>query len=333
MYNDTIRFSLWCDFVERNFLEGEFTELIDNKIVNAATSNPAIFKSAFLSSSAYREDKEALKGKDPKAIYEALAIADIKLAASKLLALYEQGDDGFISIEVDPFLSDDAEGTIEEGRRLFHAIGFPNVMIKVPATEAGFIAMEVLLKEGINVNATLVFSAKQTEGCLQAFKKATIEYKAQFSNGKVPQAVISIFVSRFDRKLDDMLKKIDFIPSRVGVMNALKLYGIIVQENLDNVRALFASTGVKGDSLREDYYVKELLCRNSINTAPLSTIKAFVNSAKKGTEVIWQKDVVDNFFASLLANGINIEEVSNELMDEGLSAFKEAFVEILEALK
>jgi hypothetical protein len=112
MYNNDLKFSLWCDFVERSFLEGEFGELIQNNIVNAATSNPSIFKSAFLGSSAYAEDKAKLQGKSAKEIYEALAISDIQLAAKKLLPSYEKGDDGFISIEVDPFLCDDAEATI-----------------------------------------------------------------------------------------------------------------------------------------------------------------------------------------------------------------------------
>lgn len=333
MYKNELRFSLWCDFVERNFLEGEFVELINQRIVNAATSNPSIFKAAFLTSSAYAEEKASLIGQEPKAIYEALAISDMKRAARTLLPLYEKGDDGFISMEVDPFLCDDATGTIEEGRRLFHAIGFPNVMIKVPATKAGFSAMEVLLSEGINVNATLVFSASQTKGCLQAFKKATEHFKKQTPYVKLPQAVISIFVSRFDRKLDEQLQKIDFIQSRVGIMNALKSYGMICQENLENVRALFASTGTKGDTLREDYYIKELLCKNAINTAPLATIKAFIKNSEVAPEIVWQEDVIDNFFASLLANGIDINVVSDELMNEGLCAFKEAFNEIMEALK
>ncbi|ATB68372.1 transaldolase [Sulfurospirillum diekertiae] len=172
MYKNDIKFSLWCDFVERSFLEGEFGDLIEKKIVNAATSNPSIFKSAFLGSPAYAEDKAKLHGKSAKEMYEALAIGDIQRAAKKLLPLYEKDDDGFISIEVDPFLCDDAEATIEEGKRLFKAIGYPNVMIKVPATEEGFIAMEVLLSEGINVNATLIFSDIQTKYCLEAFTRA-----------------------------------------------------------------------------------------------------------------------------------------------------------------
>lgn len=332
MYNNDLKFSLWCDFVERSFLQSEFGELIEKNIVNAATSNPSIFKSAFLGSPAYTEDKAKLHEKSAKEIYEALAIADIQLAAKKLLPSFEKGDDGFISIEVDPFLCDDAEATIEEGKRLFKAIGFPNVMIKVPATDEGFIAMEALLSEGINVNATLIFSDIQTKKCLKAFASANEELLKQGIK-KLPQAVISIFVSRFDRKLDPELKKLDFVTSRVGIMNAMRCYEIIENARLGNVRALFASTGVKGDELSPDYYIKELLLFNSINTAPLGTIKAFIASSKEYKPIELRSDWIENFFHSLLANGIDMNIVCDELMDEGLSAFKEAFVEILNELK
>ena len=333
MYMNSIGFSLWCDFVERSFLESEFGELLEKNIVNAATSNPSIFKSAFLTSEAYAKDKAQLKGKSPKDIYESLAISDIQFAAAKLLPLYEKGDDGFISIEVDPFLCDDTDATIEEGRRLFKAIGFPNVMIKVPATNAGFMAMETLLGEGINVNATLIFSPAQTQGCLDAFAKANKHFLHNDPNGKLPYGVISIFVSRFDRKLDDALKKIDFVTSRVGIMNAIRLYAMIEACHLPNIRTLFASTGVKGDLLRADYYIRELLFKNSINTAPLSTIKDFIAAKDSAQEMELNADEVKKFFDSLEAHGIDMKKVYNELMEEGLVAFKEAFSEILVALK
>lgn len=333
MYMNSINFSLWCDFVERSFLEGEFGELLEKNIVNAATSNPSIFKSAFLTSDAYISDKAKLKGKSSKEIYEALAIKDIQLAAEKLLPLYEKGDDGFISIEVDPFLSDDAEGSIEEGRRLYKAIGYPNVMIKIPATMAGFIAMEELLSEGINVNATLIFSLEQTQGCLDAFKRANLQLLENNPQAKLPKAVISIFVSRFDRKLDNELKKLDFVLSRVGIMNAMRLYLLVESYALPNVRSLFASTGVKGDLLKADYYISELLVKNSINTAPLTAIQAFVERKQSAKEIVLSVDEINNFFDSLLANGINMKSVCDELMNEGLSAFKEAFIEILDELK
>ena len=247
--------------------------------------------------------------------------------------MYEQNDDGFISIEVDPFLCDDAEATIEEGKRLFSAINYPNVMIKVPATEAGFVAMEALLSEGINVNATLIFSQEQTTKCLEAFKRANAIREHTQTQGNIPQAVISIFVSRFDRKLDDELKKIDVVTSRVGIMNALRSYELIKSYKMENVRALFASTGVKGDILRPDYYIRELLVPNAINTAPLDTIKAFLSSSKEVNVQNIPLTVIENFFDALAANGIHMNSVCDELMNEGLSSFKEAFIEILNALE
>ncbi|ATB68375.1 transaldolase [Sulfurospirillum diekertiae] len=150
---------------------------------------------------------------------------------------------------------------------------------------------------------------------------------------KLPQAVISIFVSRFDRKLDEHFKKIDFVLSRVGIMNAMRAYELIQNAQLPNVRALFASTGVKGDELSPDYYIRELLLPNSINTAPLGTIKAFIGSSKECESIELRSDWIENFFHSLAANGVDMNAVCDELMDEGLSAFKDAFVEILDELK
>ena len=328
MYRDDLKFSLWCDFVERNFLEQEFAQLLKEGAFNAATSNPAIFKSAFLGSSAYVEAKKALKGRSPKEIYEALAIEDIALAASKLLPLYQQGDDGFISIEVDPLLCDDAHATIQEGRRLFKAISHPNVMIKIPATNAGFEAMETLLAEGINVNATLIFSPEQTQKCLDAFKRVN---KKKTNNA---QAVISIFVSRFDRKLDNQLQENGLEASRVGIMNALKCYKMIENEQLSNIRALFASTGVKSNTLRADYYVQELLVPRAINTAPLETIKVFMLNGKNVKSAhIPSDEMIKSFFDTLSLKGIDMNRAYQELMQEGLESFKEAFVEILKSLE
>lgn len=324
MYN-VENFSLWCDFVERDFLKGEFIELLDKKVFNGATSNPSIFKSAFLTSLAYKEDRERLSSLEPKEIYEKLAIEDIKRAAITLKPLYDSDNDGFISIEVDPLLCDDTRATIEEGRRLFEEIGFSNVMIKVPATEAGYIAMERLMSEGININATLIFSPSQAKGCIEAFARAS---KNLGSKNKLPKGVISVFVSRFDSKLDSKFKELNLPIAKAGIYNASKIYGIIESYGLANVRTLFASTGVKSDDLCADYYIKELLFKNSVNTAPLSTIKAFITS-NKAKEVSFTKDY-DEFFELLENNGIDMQEVYDELLKDGLEAFKDAFREILD---
>ncbi len=328
MYIEDLRFSLWCDFVERSFLDGGFVELIKEEIINGATSNPAIFKSAILISQAYKDDIKALKDKSPKEIYEALAIKDIKKAAEKLLSLYEKNDDGFISIEVDPFLCDDAQGTIDEGKRLFKKIGMPNVMIKVPATKAGYKAMESLIGEGINVNATLIFSTEQTKNCMDAFSRGIKEFRGK----RLPKAVISVFVSRFDRKLDEKLNKMGLDTSKVGIYNAIKVYSLVQGYGLDNIRTLFASTGVKGDNLPADYYIRKLLLPNSINTAPLATIKSFVSSDETDEEIKVDEEI-DLFLEKLDKSGIDLRNVCDDLMKEGLGSFKEAFKEILDTLR
>ena len=319
MYN-VENFSLWCDFVERDFLKGEFIELLDSKVFNGATSNPAIFKSAFLTSPAYKEDREKLKDLDAKEIYEKLAIEDIKRAADTMLPLYKNNNDGFISIEVDPTLCDDSEGTIKEGKRLFKEIARENVMIKIPATKAGYVAMEELMRCDINVNATLIFSPDQAKGCMEAFKRA---------NNLNPKGVVSVFVSRFDGKLDKQIENLGMQTAKVGIYNATKIYDLIESYNLPNIRTLFASTGIKSEGLEVDYYIKELLFKNSVNTAPLGTIKAFIKS--KAVEKIPTKEY-ENYFSELKLNGIDMHKVYDELLEDGLKSFKDAFAQILKEL-
>ena len=146
-----INFSLWCDFLESDFINLEFTELIQNGTINGATSNPSIFKNAICNSIAYNELKDKFRKKDAKKLYEILATNDIKMAATKLLSNYARGDDGFVSIEVDPNLIL-ASDIIDEGKRLYNAIKMPNVMIKIPAISPGFEAMSELMKKGIDPN-------------------------------------------------------------------------------------------------------------------------------------------------------------------------------------
>lgn len=326
MYLKEEKFSLWCDFVEKRFLQGEFLSLIEGGRVNGATSNPAIFKSAFLTSPAYKEAKDALKGKSPKDIYEALAVEDIIQAADVLRPLYDAGDDGFISIEVDPFLSDDAKGTIAEGKRLVKAINRPNIMIKVPATKAGYIAMKELTSQGIHVNATLIFSVEQAIECAKALDAGIKE------SNKDTKAVISVFVSRFDRLCDDLLANKGLKRSMLGIMNATKCYHEINKFENENIRTLFASTGVKGDELSPSYYVDSLLYPNSVNTAPLNTIEDWVSDGIKEPSKIPSEVECDEYFKELKKVDIEINKIYKQLLTDGLEAFKVSFADLLEKL-
>lgn len=330
--NNNIKFSLWCDFLQRDFISGEFKELISSNIINGATSNPTIFRNAFCDSNDYEDAIKNCKFKHPKTLYEILATQDIRLAAEKLLKNYANDDDGFVSIEVDPSLYDDAQGSIKEGKNLYSTIGMPNVMIKIPATKAGFEAMNELMKKGISVNATLVFSPDQANGCLDAYEDATKEFMQRFPKAIPPKAVISVFVSRFDRLLDVKMSEKSLPISQVGIMNASKIYNMIQKRNLPNVKTLFASTGVKGDRLHKTYYIKELLYKNSINTAPLDAIKAYegINFEEKKP---LSDDSIDKFFDIVKKADIDMNRVYRDLLNEGISSFLKSFEEIMSSLK
>lgn len=325
MYLAQARFALWADFIERTFLDEGFKELIAKGIINGATSNPAIFKNAILTSSAYKEQLSTLGSRSPKEKYEALAIYDIQKAADILRVLYDAGDDGYVSIEVDPFLCDDAEATIAEGLRLHTTINRPNVMIKVPATEAGYIAMEALASVGIAVNATLIFSVEQALKCAAAFERAS--HKANVDT------VISVFVSRIDRAIDETLRSNGVATGLMGILNAADIYNRVEALSVPKCRVLFASTGVKGDEFRASYYIDELLAPNSVNTAPIATIEAYVSGGDKQLKLPLDTAKIEEHHQRVEKAGIVMEAVINQQITEGLEAFKVAFTDILSALE
>lgn len=320
--NNIENFSLWVDFLEREFIENDLKDLIEKKIARGATSNPAIFKNAFTTSKAYENQKSASnnRGKD---LYEELAIKDIQDACDKFADIYNEAcNDGFVSLEVDPFYADNTEETVKEGLSLAKRIDRKNLMIKVPATDAGYAAMEDLLKSGVNVNATLVFSNEQTEKCLEAYKRA---------NREDLSLVISVFISRFDRTLDPKLPK--DLQGKAGILNGAMCYNTVEAQGFKNVRTLFASTGVKGDSYIPSYYVDELLGKRSVNTAPLGTIEGYVKNGATAEKLPIANEEIEEFFTKISELEVDFNEVSNSLLSEGLEQFKDAFKEILESLK
>jgi len=326
MYIKDLKFSLWADFIERDYLDNEFKDLINRGTINGATSNPAIFKNAILTSSAYKEQLSSLSDLSAKEKYEAVAVFDIQKAADILNPLYEMKDDGYVSIEVDPYLCDDADATIAEGKRLFAQINRKNVMIKVPATDAGYKAMEELTASGIPVNATLIFKKEQAIKCAKAFKSGVAK------NGAKVDTVISVFVSRIDRALDEKLAKNGVEVALSGVYNSADIYESIEALHVEGTRVLFASTGVKDDSLPPYYYIEKLLAYNSVNTAPIDTIKAYEKNG--GTEKALPIDavVIEKHFSKIKELGIDFEAVLDKQISDGLEQFKDAFKEILEAL-
>jgi len=326
MYIKDLKFSLWVDFIQRDFLDGEFVELIKEGIINGATSNPAIFKNAILNSQSYKEQLEKLQDFNPKQKYEAVAMFDIQKAADILKPLYDDGNDGYVSIEVDPFLCDDAKETIKEGKRLFENIGRDNVMIKIPATEAGYEAMSELVSLGIPINATLVFSKSQAISCAKAIESGLKK------GGVDVDSVISVFVSRIDRAIDNELQKHGIDTALSGIYNSSDIYETIEQMGIKNLRVLFASTGVKDDSLKPYYYVDGLLAYNSVNTAPIDTIKAFCRLKNTEAKLPLNQALVKEHFKKIEDAGIDFDKLIENQIADGLRSFKEAFEDILESI-
>ncbi|NPA11512.1 MAG: transaldolase [Epsilonproteobacteria bacterium] len=312
--------SIWVDYLDREFLDGEFKDLVKSGLVNGLTSNPAIFANA-LKKDVYKEDLKKLEGKSPKEKYEEMAIKDIQKACDVLAPLYEEGNDGYASLEVDPRLINDAKGTVDEALRIVDKVQRDNLMIKIPANEAGYKAMEELAKRGININATLVFSPNQAMKSLEAISK-----------GKGIEGVISVFVSRFDRKLNPQLAAAKLAKDRVGFFNAIKIYNQIEQAGLLNIRTLFASTGVKQEYLPKDYYVTNLYLPHSVLTLPLDVIEE-IKDKELENSFHFQTKHIDGFFSFLTPAGINMQKVYAELFEEGAEAFVKAFEDMLKAIQ
>jgi transaldolase len=198
-------------------------------------------------------------------------------------------------------------------------------MIKVPATDAGYLAMEALASQGIAVNATLIFSVEQALKCAAAFERAS--HKASVDT------VISVFVSRIDRAIDETLRAAGVSTGLMGILNAAEIYNQVEAMKVPKCRVLFASTGVKGDEFRASYYIDELLAPNSVNTAPIATIDAYVRGGDKELKLPLDTVKIKEHYQSVTGTGIVMEEVIEQQITEGLEAFKVAFTDILNALE
>ncbi|GAA6816267.1 transaldolase [Helicobacter pylori] len=288
-------FSLWCDFIERDFLENDFLKLINKGAICGATSNPSLFCEAITKSAFYQDEIAKLKGKKAKEIYETLALKDILQASSALMPLYEKDpNNGYISLEIDPFLEDDAIKSIDEAKRLFKTLNRPNVMIKVPASESGLEVISALTKASIPVNVTLVFSPKIAGGIAQILAKEAQNLQAQS-----------------------------------GIINATECYYQISQHANKLTSTLFASTGVKSNALAKDYYIKALCFKNSINTAPLEALNAYLLDPNTEYQTPLKSTEIEAFKKELKAHNIDLENTAQKLLKEGLIAFKQSFEKLL----
>jgi transaldolase len=349
--------SFWYDNIRRKFLQdGTLQSLIDDDGLRGMTSNPSIFQNAIAKSDDYDEQMQQLvaAGQDTNGIYEALALADIQAACDLFANLYEEskGGDGFVSLEVSPYLARDTEGTINEARRLFAAVNRPNVMIKVPATPEGIPAIQQLISEGINVNITLMFSMTHYEAVANAY----IDGLAQLlANGGDPQKVASVasfFVSRVDSAVDKKLTALndpaaEALMGKIAIANSKVVYqrfkkifhnqagkfAQLATAGAARQRLLWASTSTKNPNYPETMYIDELIGPETVNTMPPNTIDAFRANGRVANTLEQDPEAAQLALDNLIELGINLEEITQKLQEDGVNAFAKSFDELMQAIK
>ncbi len=348
--------SVWLDFIRRSLItSGELQRLVDQG-VRGVTSNPAIFEKAIAGSADYDADMQALvaAGKSVEEIYEALAIRDIQLAADVLAAVYRasEGRDGFVSLEVSPFLADDTATTIAEAKRLFAAVGRPNVMIKIPATPAGIPAIADCIGAGVNVNVTLIFGLENYKAVAAAYLTG-LEHLARKGPavagghpvGRVA-SVASFFVSRVDTAVDKELERTGGgeLAGKIAVANCKLAYAEyrrilesprwreIAAHGARGQRVLWASTSAKNPAYPDTLYVDELIGPDTVNTLPPDTLKAFMDHGRVAETVTRDLAGAQAQIERLAGLGIDLAAVTRRLQEEGVAAFAKPFQSLMESI-
>jgi transaldolase len=354
---------VWLDYIRRSLItSGELQRLVDSDGLRGITSNPAIFEKAITSSTDYADALKALRGRrdmDAKSLYESLAIPDIQDAADVLWPVYEKTDgrDGFVSLEVSPYLAHDTQATIEEAKRLWKAVGRDNVMIKVPGTPEGLPAIKQLIGEGLNINVTLLFSQHTYERVVEAYIAGLETRAAGGRDLSRVSSVASFFVSRIDTAIDALaaarLKTaaneterslLRQVIGRVAIANAKLTYQrykelfrgprwlALAAKGARTQRVLWASTSTKNPNYRDVIYVEELIGPDTVNTMPPSTLEAFRDHGSPRASLEEDIEGARRTMDSLEQAGISMKEVTDRLVDDGVRLFAEPFEKLLEAV-
>jgi transaldolase len=343
--------SIWLDTLSRELLDsGTFAALIADCAVTGATSNPTIFAKAITGSDAYDDQLRATMAagvRDLQELFFALALSDVARAAELLRPTYDAsaGSDGFISFECTPDLADDTAGTIEQALVLWGRLARPNVMIKVPATEAGIDAIEELTARGVNVNVTLLFSVERYEQVIDAYV-AGLERRV--SLGQPIDAIASVasfFVSRVDTKTDAVLASDSPLRGRVAIANAQRAYGRYRKRFADDrwralaaagarpQRPLWASTGTKDPAYSDVLYVEELIAPGVVNTMPEQTLRAFADHGDASRVLGESTAAAEQILQDAERAGIDLAAVTARLEREGVQSFCASYQELLDRIK
>ena len=363
---DLLKFkqSVWLDYIRRDLMTtGELKRLIEEDGLRGMTSNPAIFEKAISGGNYYDDLLNKLEkdnSLDAKSRYEALAIRDIQDAADALRGVYDSSKayDGYVSLEVSPYLARDTQGTLKEARRLWKTVGRPNIMIKVPGTVEGIPAFQQLISEGININVTLLFSQHVYEDVARAYI-AGVE-KLATNGGDVSRiaSVASFFISRIDSAVDKIIEtrlksskdsreqeQLRGIEGKVAIANGklayqsyLEIFGdarwkALAAKGARVQRVLWASTSTKNPKYSDVMYVEELIGPDTVDTIPPATFDAFRDHGVPRASLTENIEAAKQTMQSLAAAGISMKEVTDKLTDDGVRLFAEAFDQLLDAVE
>lgn len=356
--------SVWLDYIQRKLLAtGELRRLVEEDGVTGVTSNPAIFEKAVADSDDY-DDVTARMGRegsaDPKAVYEAIAMRDIREAADMLRSVYREtgGRDGYVSLEVSPHLAHDTEGTVAEARRLWDSVSRDNLLIKVPGTPEGVPAIERLIGEGISVNVTLLFAREAYEQVAQAYLRGLAKAAADGRDLGRIASVASFFISRIDTLADQKIEerieeaadeagreRLRELMGKAAIANAkltYRRYKEIMQgegwqalagRGARPQRLLWASTSTKNPDYRDVLYVEELVGEDTVNTVPPATLDAFRDHGKVRKSLEEDVEGASETMAALERAGVSMREVTDQLLEDGVRLFSEAFDKLLATIE
>jgi transaldolase / glucose-6-phosphate isomerase len=356
--------SMWLDYIRRDlFTTGKLEQMIEDDGLRGMTSNPAIFEKAIDDSSLYADLLKSLaarKDLDATAKYEQIAIRDIQAAADTLRGVYQQSNfrDGYVSLEVSPYLARKTKETIDEARRLWKTVQRENVMIKVPGTSEGIPAIRQLIGEGININVTLLFSQDVYETVAQSYVAGVEDLAGHGGNLKKMAGVASFFISRIDTLTDSLLDTkiksaadasqktfLDSLLGKVAIANGKLAYRryqrifsgprweALAAKGAQTQRVLWASTSTKNPKYRDVVYVEELIGRDTVNTMPPATIDAFRDHGRLRNSLTEDIPGAEKTMADLAQAGISIKEVTDKLTDDGVKLFADAFDKLLAAVE
>jgi transaldolase len=345
--------SVWIDYLSRELIHsGELERMTKEDAVVGVTSNPTIFQKAISSGEAYDEQlREVLMDeRDPKEVFLRLAVQDVSEALDLLRPIWDQGSgkDGYVSLEVDPNLAYDTEGTVAEAVRLHRLVDKPNLFVKIPATKPGLPAIEDMIAKGKSINVTLIFSLERYEEVARAYIRGLERLVAGGGDPSTVASVASFFVSRVDTETDKRLDELGGhgkLKGKLAIANAKLAYQrykelfsgetweFLESKGATPQRPLWASTSTKNPEYRDVMYVEELIGSMTVNTMPEETIRAFQDHGKVALTLEQGIDEAKQVFADLEQAGIDYDDVTDTLEKEGVEKFADSFTELLEGIR